>query len=91
MPNAPARSQRELMALLGELAGVPVRIRSLRRRMVAMLALFSPLLRELKEMMHQWEQPYRVDHSKWTARFGDEHTPLEEGLQATLDWYRTCL
>jgi nucleoside-diphosphate-sugar epimerase len=89
VPNAPVRSQREVIELLGELAGKPVKIRSLRRRMVLLLALFSPMLRELKEMMHQWELSYRVDHSKWAERFGDEHTPLEEGLRATLDWYRS--
>ena len=89
VPNAPASSQRQLMTLLGEIAGRPVKIRSLRRRMVALLSLFSPMLRELKELMHQWELPYRVDHAKWAARFGDEHTSLEDGLRATLDWYRS--
>ena len=44
----------------------------------------------MKELMHQWELPYRVDHSKWASRFGDEHTPLEEGLRATLEWYRSA-
>lgn len=89
VPNAPARSQREVVELLGELAGRAVKIRSLRRRMVLLLSLFSPMLRELKELMHQWELPYRVDHSKWTERFGDEApTPLEEGLRETLEWYR---
>jgi nucleoside-diphosphate-sugar epimerase len=78
-----------VIALAGELAGRQVKIRSLRRRTVALLALFSPMLRELKEMMHQWELPYRVDHAKWAARFGDDATPLEEGLRATLDWYRS--
>jgi nucleoside-diphosphate-sugar epimerase len=89
VPNAPARTQREVITLLGELSGRQVKIRSLRRRMVALLALFSAMPRELKEMMHQWELPYRVDHSKWEARFGGEHTPLEDGLQATLEWYRS--
>ncbi len=89
VPNAPVPTQREVIALLGELVGREVRIRSLRRRMVLLLALFSPTPRELKEMMHQWELPYRVDHSKWADRFGDEHTPLEEGLRATLEWYRS--
>ena len=91
VPNAPALSQREVIALAGELAGQTVKIRSLRRRTVAVLSLFSPMLRELKELMHQWELPYRVDHSKWAARFGDEPTPLAEGLRATLDWYRARL
>ena len=90
VPNAPARTQREVVELAAELAGRPVRISSLRRRTVSLLALFSSTLREVKELMYQWELAYRVDHSKWAARFGDEHTPLEEGLRATLDWYRAA-
>lgn len=91
VPNAPARSQREVVELLAGLGGLaerPIKIRSLRRRMAMLLALFSPTLRELKELMYQWELPFRVDHSKWAERFGDHHTPLEEGLRATLEWYR---
>ena len=90
VPNAPAMSQRQVLDLAGEILGRPVKIRSLRRRMVLLLSLFSPMLRELKELMHQWELPYRVDHGKWAARFADEHTPLDEGLRATLDWYQSA-
>lgn len=90
VPNAPARSQREVVELAAGLAGRPARIRSLRRRTVTLLAPFSATLRELKELMYQWELPFRVDHSKWAARFGDEHTPLEEGLRATLDSHRAA-
>ena len=87
VPNAPARTPREVVALAAGLAGREARIRSLRRRTVSLLAPFSSALGELKELMYQWELPYRVDHSKWTARFGEGHTPLEEGLRATLDWH----
>jgi nucleoside-diphosphate-sugar epimerase len=76
-----------VVALAAGLAGREARIRSLRRRTVSLLAPFSSALGELKELMYQWELPYRVDHSKWTARFGEGHTPLEEGLRATLDWH----
>lgn len=88
VPNAPALSQRQILELAGEILGRPVKTRGLRRRMVTLLGLFSPVLRELKELMYQWELPYRVDHSKWAERFGDEHTSFAEGLPATLDWYR---
>ena len=57
--------------------------------MLTVAGVFSPVMRELKEMMYQWEQPYEVDHSKYAERFGGEPTSLDEGLRATLDWYRS--
>jgi hypothetical protein len=42
-----------------------------------------PFLRELVEMRFQWDRPYRVDASKWIARFGCEVTSFEEGASAT--------
>ncbi len=90
VPNAPARTQREVVEMAAGLADRPARIRSLRRRTVSLLAPFSSVLREVKELMYQWELPYRVNHSKWAARFGEQHTPLEEGLRTTLDWYRAA-
>ena len=89
VPNPPTRNPREIVDLVGELMGKNVKVRSLGGGLLAVLALFSPLMRELKEMMYQWDRPYRVDHTKWVARFGEEATPLENGLRATLDWYRT--
>ena len=71
-----------------ELAGHEPRISSLSLGTVKLLSLFSPLMRELKEMHFLWDRPYVVDHSKYAEEFGDEHTPLEEGLAATLSWYR---
>jgi len=32
-----------------------------------------------------------MDSSAFEARFGVHPTPLEEGLDATLDWYRAFL
>jgi nucleoside-diphosphate-sugar epimerase len=89
VPTAPAQTQREVIELAAEIAGSPARLRGLRRGMVTLLALFSELPRELKEMMYQWELPFRVDDGKWNERFGDPPTPLEEGLAATVQWYRS--
>jgi nucleoside-diphosphate-sugar epimerase len=57
--------------------------------MLNTLALFVPVLRELKEMMYQWDRPFEVDHSRFAARFWDDPTPLEQGLAETMGWYRS--
>jgi hypothetical protein len=51
--------------------------------------LFVPAARETVEMMYEFEKPFVVDHSKFTATFGDISTPLEDSIAATVAWYRS--
>jgi len=88
VPNAPSRTQREIVEMTAELCGTQAKSRSLRGPVLSLIGLIDPIVRELKEMMPQWERPYLVDHSKWEARFGANPTPMEEGLRATVEWYR---
>ncbi len=46
-------------------------------------------MRELIEMMYQFEEPFVVEHSKFIEAFGDTSTPLTEAIRATIEWYRT--
>jgi nucleoside-diphosphate-sugar epimerase len=54
-----------------------------------MLGLFNPMIREVKEMMYTWEEPYIVDHSKFEAAFGVEITSHEEALKETIAWFKS--
>ncbi len=88
VPNAPSRTPREVVEMIYELAGERPRISVLPEGVVSLLGLFSPLMRELKEMRFTRDRPYVVDHSKFAGQWWDDWTPLEEGLRTTLDWYR---
>ncbi|KOX13945.1 NAD-dependent epimerase/dehydratase family protein [Nocardiopsis sp. NRRL B-16309] len=44
---------------------------------------FSPFLREVGELLYQWDAPYVVDASVTTEVFGVEATPWEEIVRAT--------
>jgi nucleoside-diphosphate-sugar epimerase len=89
VPNAPTESTRQIVQRVGRLVGIDEpRTQTMPKLMLNVVALFSPLMRELKEMMYQWEHPYQVDHSKFAARFRFEPTSFDEGLEATLEWYR---
>lgn len=46
-----------------------------------------PIVRELPEVLHQFERPFVVDASDTTATFGIEPTPWDEVLAATLAGY----
>jgi len=52
------------------------------------LGIAVPELRELIEMRFQTDRSYYVDAGKFRARFGQQATSFEEGLAATVRFYR---
>jgi hypothetical protein len=53
--------------------------------------LVSPMIRELPEMLYQFERPFVIDATETTATFGIEPTPLVDQLRATIDSYRSTV
>jgi nucleoside-diphosphate-sugar epimerase len=88
VPNAPALTQRELLAILFEELGTPPRISVTGRLMLTIAGLFIPNAREMIELLYEFEQPFVVDNSKYRQAFGDHATPIREGLRQTIAWYR---
>lgn len=82
VPCAPIRRPRELLALAAKTLGVPLRVRSLPFWAMRGLSVFTPELGEFAEMRFQWDRPYRVDASKFRARFWSDPTPFEQGIPA---------
>ena len=89
--NPPTVTTRQLVSLLEAHLEKPVKIRSAGKHMVSFLGLFNPMLKEMKEMMYEWEQPYIVDHKKYEDRFGNDSTPHETAIRETVEWYRSSL
>jgi nucleoside-diphosphate-sugar epimerase len=88
VPNRPTRSLREILHLAADLAGVQRRVTVLPQSLLPILGLFSVDLRELKEMQFQWGRPYLVDTTKFARRFWGDATSFDEGLRATIAFYR---
>ncbi|MFD0270081.1 NAD-dependent epimerase/dehydratase family protein [Streptomyces sp. NPDC127106] len=92
VPTGPALSVREMVGRLAEQAGTgPVAVRRLPPAVLAAAALFSPLLRELKEVRYQFDRPFVVDSSAYEAEFAVRATPLDRQIEATVDWWRDRL
>jgi nucleoside-diphosphate-sugar epimerase len=89
VPNAPARTLRDVLTLAASLIGVPPRISVVPPALRPMIGLFSKEVREMAEMNFQWDRPYLVDSSKFAARFWDDATPFESGLADTISFYRS--
>ncbi|MEU3774608.1 NAD-dependent epimerase/dehydratase family protein [Streptomyces sp. NPDC032472] len=89
VPTQPARSVREMVGRLAARAGTgPVAVRRLPPAVPAVAGLFSPMIRELKEIRYQFDRPFVVDSSAYEAAFTVRATPLEEQVGATVDWWR---
>jgi nucleoside-diphosphate-sugar epimerase len=91
VPSAETVTTRQFVEMIGQETGHALKIRSASRLLVSLLGLFSPELREMKEMMYEFEEPYVVDHSKFARTFGVDVTPHREAIRETVAWYRQRL
>ena len=83
VPCAPTRTTREILQIAADALGVPLRTRTLPAPLLTPIGLFSPFLREMREMRFQWDRPYRVDASKFARTFWSDVTPFESGVRET--------
>ncbi|MEV0531869.1 NAD-dependent epimerase/dehydratase family protein [Kitasatospora sp. NPDC050463] len=89
VPTAPALSSREMVDRLAARAGTgPVAVRALPPAVVGVASLFSPLVRELKEIRYQFDRPFVIDSSAYEAEFAVRATLVDEQVAATVEWWR---
>ncbi|MBT2470058.1 NAD-dependent epimerase/dehydratase family protein [Streptomyces sp. ISL-66] len=89
VPTAPALSVREMVDRLAAESGTgPVAVRRLSPAVLGVASLFSPLIRELKEIRYQFERPFLVDSTAYEAEFAVRATPVDEQVRATVAWWR---
>jgi nucleoside-diphosphate-sugar epimerase len=70
-------------------AGRAPKYRSVGRGLLKMMGWFSPLFRELPEMLYLQETPVILDDSKLAAKLGPlRKTTYDQGIQETLEWMR---
>jgi nucleoside-diphosphate-sugar epimerase len=88
MPCAPTRTTRDILQIAADTLDVKLRISAMPAWMLGPSAMFSPFLRELKEMRFQWDRPYQVDASRFKAAFWSDVTPFETGVPETARAFR---
>ncbi|WP_291782970.1 NAD-dependent epimerase/dehydratase family protein [Cecembia sp.] len=70
----------EVVNILSQQLGTSNQVAVLPGFMVAILGLFIPILKEIKELRYQLDQDYCFGSSKIESTFGLKATPIEEGL-----------
>lgn len=78
-------SMQEIVAMVGQLAGKPIKTRAVGLGMLRVLGLFQPVMRELVEMNYLFTDPFIMDDSALRSLLGNvKTTPLNEGLRQSL-------
>ncbi len=93
LPNDPdTRSTRELVGLVHGIAGQPrAKVRQVPPLLLRALAVTDPTVREILEMRYQFEEPFVVDSCDIATHLGAVATPMQQGLERTVDAYRTAV
>jgi len=89
VPTGPPLSVEQLVTEFAAAADVaPVKVKTIPAALLKVVGMFSPTMRELPEMLYQFERPFVIDATDTTETFGIVPTPLVEQLRATLASYR---
>jgi nucleoside-diphosphate-sugar epimerase len=80
-------TQRQLVTRASEVAGRKPKFRVAGSGLVRFIGLFNPFMREVTEMMYQWQEtPLVLDDSKLRAKLGSvKKTSYEDGIRLTVE------
>ena len=90
VPTGPPLTAAQLADEFATVADVgPVKVKTIPAALLKVAGLVSPMMRELPEMLYQFERPFVIDATDTTETFGIVPTPLGEQLRATIASYRS--
>jgi hypothetical protein len=88
LPCAPAGTLRHLVARLASTSERELNVAQLPRWIVKTIAIVMPLMRELDEMLYQWEEPFVVDDRRFRERFQRMPEDVDQAAANTVEWAR---
>lgn len=86
--SRPLTGKQFVSMIAPEFGTAPVQLSILPKWMLHPLGLFIPVMKEMREMMYQYDRDYFFDSSKFTDRFNIKATPYEEGVMETVRVYK---
>ena len=88
LPSPETVTTRQFLEMVYEETGHSLKMQVMPKFLLRLLSLFNPMLRELDEMLYEFEEPFILDHSKFAQAFGNQATPLREAIRTTIEWFR---
>jgi nucleoside-diphosphate-sugar epimerase len=86
LPCAPAETTRRVAGRFARALGREIRVATLPRPLVRALGLVVPLLREVDEMLYQWDEPFVVDDAAIRAELGVVPADPDRAARETVAW-----
>jgi nucleoside-diphosphate-sugar epimerase len=88
-PHAPAQTQAQVVHQACTLLSQPDKLSVLAPWMLQMVGLFNADAKASIEILYQFSEPFVVDSRFSEKTLGLAPTPVNEGLKATLTWYKS--
>ncbi len=76
---------KEMIALFAKEMNVENKVSILPMWLLKILGLFIPIMKEMPEMMYQYDRDYYFDSSKFDKRFNFKATTYQEGVKLTVE------
>lgn len=90
LPGFEITTPRAWLTKIAQTAGTKARIQAVPRGLIMLYGLFNSQAREFLEMQYLRRERLILDGSKFRAKFGRlVASSYDEGIRATLDWYRS--
>jgi nucleoside-diphosphate-sugar epimerase len=86
LPCAPAESMRALVARFSRKLGREIRLGLVPHLMVKLIGAFVPLVREVGEMLYQWDEPFVISDRRFRERFMQQSADVDAAAAATVAW-----
>ncbi len=86
LPCEPAGTMRDLITRFAQCLGHPIRVSKIPKPVLRAIGLFAPLMREMNEMLYQWDEPFVVDDRRYRERFSAKPTAADTAARATVVW-----
>ena len=88
LPVAETVSTRRFLELIGDDMGHELNVSVVPKIALRAIGIFNANLRETLEIMYQYEEPFVMDSSKFSAAFGFTGSTLKEAVHETVNWFR---
>jgi nucleoside-diphosphate-sugar epimerase len=88
LPSAQTITTRQFIEMIFAETGYPARVQAIPNLLLKTLAVFNPMMREVAEMLYEFEEPFIVDDTRFVQSFGNNATPLHDAISATVEWFR---
>jgi nucleoside-diphosphate-sugar epimerase len=84
--SLPGLTSNEFVSVSAKYLNAKAKVQVLPKWLLTIVGLFVPIMKEMKEMLYQFEFPYEFDSSKFEKAFQFKPTSYEDGIRQTAEW-----